>query len=147
MEKFDIVNERISDYKRYNYLGTLFSACIFLHIITKIIFNIFAKIPMPIDKWSVVDLVTCILNIGCFNIIGSITYDEVIDLDQKTKFDYYVIAVVILSWLRFFSYFLVLKSVSKLVLTLIQILYDTIAFTFITGCYLFFAGTLYCILF
>lgn len=80
MEQKDIINERIDDYKKVNYLGTLFSACILLHVITKIVFNVFAKIPMPIDKWTIVDCITCILNIGCFNVIGSITYEKVVDL-------------------------------------------------------------------
>ena len=33
----------------------------------------FAEIKMPIDKWTMIDVATAILNIFCFNIIGSVT--------------------------------------------------------------------------
>jgi hypothetical protein len=50
---------------------------------------------------------------------------------QKQNVDFYVAAVVVFSWLRYFAYFLVIKSVSKLLNTLLKMLWDTISFVFL----------------
>jgi hypothetical protein len=55
------------------------------------------------------DLVTSMFNIVCFNVIGKTQPEAILDLTKKATLDYYVIAVVIVSWMRFFSYFLVIK--------------------------------------
>lgn len=38
--------------------------------------------------------------------------------ETKQVLDYYVIAVTICSWVRFFAYFLVIREISKLIMTL-----------------------------
>lgn len=102
---------------------------------------------MPIDKWSIIDLLCSMFNIVCFNMIGSITPDKIIDQKEKENLDYYVIAVVILSWLRFFGYFLMIRQISKLIMTLVKMLYDSISFIFIVSCYLLVASTIFTMLF
>ena len=61
--------------------------------------------------------------------------------------DYYVIAVVIVSWLRFFGYFLVIRSISKLLSTLIKMVFDAVSFVLITSSYLLLMGTVFTTLF
>jgi hypothetical protein len=68
-------NTNIEIYNSFNYYGTMFSATIFLHLIQKLIFNLFATFKMPIDKWTIIDLITACLNLLCFNIIGGVTPD------------------------------------------------------------------------
>ena len=46
-----------------------------------------------------------------------------------------MILVLAISWLRFFVYLLVVESISKLLLTLIEMIEDTISFIFIVSCY------------
>lgn len=130
-----------------NYLGTLFSATLVLHLITKLIFNIFAKVKMPLDMWTIIDFICSAFNIICFNVIGSVTPSQIIDPLQKQKLDYYVIAVVVVSWFRFFGYFLMIRSISKLVMTLIKILYETLNFIFIVICWLLLMATVFTMLF
>lgn len=77
------LEERIVEYRGVNYLGTLFSASLFIHLIAKVIFNLLAKMKMPLDQWTIVDCVTAFFNIVCFNVIGSVTPEQVKDIDQK----------------------------------------------------------------
>lgn len=113
------------EYGRVNYLGTLFSASLFFHLLAKLLFNLIAEIKMPLDLWTIIDVLCSVFNIACFNTIGSITPPDIRDpitgevSPVKATLDYYVIAVVIVSWLRFFSYFLVIRRISKLIMTLV----------------------------
>ena len=89
-------------------MGTAFSAALFMSIIAKSLFNLVAEVKMPLDLWTTIDAVSSILNILAFNIIGKAKPEDIIDYQRKASLDYYVIAVLILSWIRFFSYFLVI---------------------------------------
>lgn len=55
--------------------------------------------------------------------------------------------MVIVGWARFFGYFLMIRQISKLIMTLIRMLVDTISFVFIVVCYLLLVSTIYTILF
>jgi hypothetical protein len=47
-----------------------------------------------------------------------------------------MIFVLCICWLRFFTYFLVIRDISKLLLILIAMIGDTIAFMFIVCCFI-----------
>jgi hypothetical protein len=66
---------------------------------------------------------------------------------KKETLDYYVIAVVIVSWMRFFGYFLVIRNISKLLSTLIKMVYDGLSFILIVSSYLLLMSTVYTTLF
>lgn len=55
---------------------------------------------------------------------------------MKDIMDYFMIIVLTASWLRFFMYFLVIRTISKLLLTLIEMVEDTLSFIFIVSCYI-----------
>jgi len=46
-----------------------------------------------------------------------------------------MIIVLLVTWLRFFAYFLVIRQISKLLLTLISMITDTLSFLFIFTCF------------
>lgn len=48
---------------------------------------------------------------------------------------------VTITWFRFFSYFLMVRRVSKLFITLMEMLQSTLSFLFLIGCYLTIMGT------
>ena len=75
---------------------------------TKIIFNLFVKIKMPIDVWTAIDGLCGILNMICFSKIRKIQPENILNSEEKSRFDYFLIAIVIVAWIRFFSYFLVI---------------------------------------
>ena len=66
---------------------------------------------------------------------------------RKQIIDYYVILVLVLSWLRFFAYFLIIQSISKLLMTLLRMVQDTVSFLFIGVCYLMIAASVFTIFF
>jgi fucose 4-O-acetylase-like acetyltransferase len=47
-----------------------------------------------------------------------------------------MILVLCVSWLRFFVYFLVVRNISKLILTLLAMIGDTLSFMFIVSCFI-----------
>lgn len=125
----------------------MFSGTLFIHIVGKFIYNLFADLKMPMDKWTIIDVFSCFLNIICFNVIGSITEEQLLDPAQKQILDYYVIVVVIVGWIRFFAYFLLIRFISKLMMTLIRMMRDTLTFLFISICYMLLASTVFMMLF
>lgn len=111
---------------------------------------------MPLDLWTITDIGCAFLNIICFQVIGSATpevivgttnADGTINLNQRYKLDYCVITVIIMSWLRFFTYFLVVGRISRLLMTLLRMVYDCIAFMFIFCSYILIAATIFTTLF
>ena len=142
-----LAKDKLLEYNKVNFYGTIFSATLVLHLITKFMFNLFVEVKIPLDKWSMIDLVCSFFNIICFNIIGKTQPESIIDPTKKETLDYYVIAVVIVSWLRFFGYFLVIRSISKLLSTLIKMLFDAISFVLIMSSYLLLMGTIFTTLF
>ena len=71
--------EKIKQYNSINYYGTLFSATLVLHLITKLIFNLCVEVKMPLDKWSTIDLLCSFFNIICFNVIGGTKPEAILD--------------------------------------------------------------------
>jgi hypothetical protein len=58
-----------------------------------------------------------------------------------------MIVVLIVSWLRFFSYFLVIRNVSKITLTLFMMLKEAMNFMLILACYFIIMTTVFATLF
>ena len=58
-----------------------------------------------------------------------------------------MILVLIISWLRFFSYFLVISKISKITLTLFMMLRETVNFMMILSCYMILMTTVFATLF
>jgi len=112
-----------------------------------LIFNFMAEVKLPPDKWTMIDIICAFLNIICFNLIGSVSPEQILNSSQKRTLDYYVILVVIFSWIRFFSYFLVVKSISRLMMTLIQMILAAMSFLFIFTCFMVISASMFTTLF
>ena len=82
------------------------------------------------------DTVSAILNIAAVALISYIKPSDLLDAFKKDMVDYFMILVLCVSWLRFFVYFLVVRSISKLLLTLVAMIGDTLAFMFIVVCFI-----------
>jgi hypothetical protein len=54
-----------------------------------------------------------------------------------------MIFVLILTWIRFLSLFLVIRSVSKILLTVYALIVDTLVFLLLAGCYLLIIASLF----
>lgn len=58
-----------------------------------------------------------------------------------------MIIVLLISWLRFFSYFLVINRISKITITLFRMLFDSLSFLLILLAYMLLATTIFATLF
>lgn len=77
------MEQAIADYNRYNYLGTIFSVALLFSVIEKAIFNFFAEVKLPLDRWTLIDIVTSFFNIVCFNYVGKATKDDILIQERK----------------------------------------------------------------
>ena len=108
---------------------------------------------MPLDIWTVIDFLCSICNIICFTLIRNMSSDKIRDpvtgeiSSKKLVYDIIIIVVVIVGWLRFFGYFLVIRRISKLIMTLVKMLSDTLSFIFLFSCYLILVTTVFTTLF
>lgn len=63
---------KIREYQLWNTYGILVSVAMMFYVITKVIFNIFASIKLPMDKWSLIDIFCAFTNIVCFLLLNRI---------------------------------------------------------------------------
>jgi hypothetical protein len=54
-----------------------------------------------------------------------------------------MLVVLFFSWLRCFAYFLLVRSISKLLLTLFEMIIDTLSFLLIFGCYMILTASVF----
>lgn len=146
-EQLAKVEENIEIYSRYNLLGSFFALTLIYSVICKAIFNWLSEVKLPLDKWTAIDLVTGVGTLICYNYTRYLTPEGILTPETKQTTDYYVVAVVIFAWLRLFSFFLVIRPISKLLMTLIRMLRDTMSFMFIVTCYLLLAASFFSTLF
>ena len=114
-----------------------------LSLVTRKIFNF--KIPpevnqITVDNFLFIDVLFAISSAGVFTYITSvIDYKVMMNEKQKDFIDYLVALVFGLSWIRFFQYFLIIPSISKMILTLISMLIDVNPFLSLMIIYLMFS--------
>lgn len=123
------------------------SLSFFINFINRLIYNAHTKKKILNDLWLYFDLLSGCVNIVAFNVVGNSDPESILDMYQKRAFDYYMILVLMVSWLRFFSYFLVISHISKITLTLFMMLKETIYFMMILGCYMILMATVFSTLF
>lgn len=70
-EKYLAVEEALAKYQFYYRIGIVFSASLFFHIAAKVVFNLTADIKMTVDKWTLIDIMSCLSNMYSLNIISN----------------------------------------------------------------------------
>jgi vacuolar-type H+-ATPase subunit I/STV1 len=130
-EKLSKIIESISKYINWNFLALFFSCSLLLQFFFKTLFNNFASKKIPYDKWTIMDTLCGSLNIIAVVAISNVKPEVLLNTVNKEILDYFMILVLCVCYLRFFTYFLVMKSLAKLLLILVAMLADTIAFLFI----------------
>jgi hypothetical protein len=119
----------------------------FLNFLCRVIFNTFSKVRLPMDLWMLFDIMAGVVNIGAFMIIGNATPASIYNENEKRFYDYYIIVVLIISWIRFFSYFLVVDTIGKITITLLRMIQETAYFLFIVISYFLLMATIFTTLF
>lgn len=65
----------------------------------------------------------------------------------KDILDYIMLAIILLQWGRFYLFFLMISELSKMILTFIAMVIDTIAFMFLVISYLVIAAAIFTTMF
>ena len=89
------------------------------------------------------DCINAILNIFSFEFVINVPVWVLLNTQYKYYIDYLMIVVLIVSWLRFFIYFLIVREISKMLLTIYEMLADTMSFIFIVVCYLLIVASVF----
>lgn len=89
-------------------------------------YNQYAKRKIDIDIWLYADMIAGIFNLVAFNIIGNANPQQILDVTYKTHLNYFMNVVIVMSWARYFSYFMILNTISKLTIILFKMIYDII---------------------
>jgi len=134
-------------YRKYNSAGTILSISYFITSICRVLYNSKTKKKIAFDLWLYFDIAAGIINIVAFNIVGNSAPERFLNVIDKRITDYYMIVVLIISWLRFFSYFLVFTHISKITLTLFMMLMETVYFMLVLGSYMLLMTTVFATLF
>lgn len=113
-----------------------------MQLLLRVCFNLCTKSKkVATDKWLLMDVVNAMLNVIAFQIVVAFPIPWFMDLNIKYNLDYLMIAVLVVSWLRFFIYFLLVREISQMLLTLYEMLADTLSFMFIVLCYMLIVGS------
>jgi len=81
------------------------------------------------------DAFMAVMYIIAVNLVASCDYKFLMDKYAKDDLDNFMVIVMFVSWVRFFFYFLMIKDISKLLLTMVAMLGSTTSFFIFLGCY------------
>lgn len=134
-----IIKQRFAEFNgwavyQYGICGTLI-----LNLVLLQIFNIRKKKGvnlLAIDKYVMMDIILALCSSCLFFLINQIDYNVMLDKSQKDIIDYMVATVFVIILVRPFLLFLVVPSVSKMLLTLVAMLYAVRGFGLLQICYL-----------
>ena len=73
----------------------------FFYVATKSIFNTFAEIQIPMDRWSVIDVFCAFTNISCLSLLGfTLQTKHIIDMESKFMYNMLQLMIVFATWGR-----------------------------------------------
>ena len=93
--------------------------------------------PIAMDPFMFTDLVYAISSSVLFGYITTQKFEFLLDKNTKNYVDWLVSIVIILAYMRLFILFLVIPSISKMLLTLLTMFKDVANFFIIMVCYIF----------
>lgn len=113
---------------------TIITNCSALYFLfCKIVFNICKKkektLSIRFDIWTQIDVCSALFSITTFRMISQSSIDQLDpSTDWKRMLNYMVTANAIFQYLRAFSFLLLIESLSKMIITFLNMLIDTLPF-------------------
>ena len=107
------IQTNIDKYKVLNMIGIVLSVALMSSQLFKILFNIFSSSYIPADRWTKAQFISAIVNMITFLILNNMKVTDIKNLKIKQFMDILIILVTLFTWLKFFSFFLVIKGVSN----------------------------------
>jgi len=100
-------------------------------------------IKVPIDKWTGIDLICAAASTAMMVMIKGATADVLMAERWKDYLDFLFVGTLTIQWARFFLFFLCVPAVSKMLLTLINMMLDTVSFLCLVLFYLIMASAIF----
>lgn len=120
-------------------------------IALKVLFNACSKpgkdYKVPYDKWTKLDLISAVATLVGFPLILQTSPADMMKEEVKDFLDYITLTLILLQWTRFYMFFLMISELSKMMLTFIAMVADTIAFMFIVIAYLIIVSAMFTTIF
>lgn len=132
-EGFD---KALKEFETYTMLGQITSFSCLMSVIGQLIFNSFSQYKVPFDKWALLDTCNAIFNTICFALF-TVLKPDLSNRETKEIFNWIQVVSILVTWARFLSFFLVIDSISKLMLTIVKMIVNAMTFMFVTACYIF----------
>ncbi|CAI2360713.1 unnamed protein product [Moneuplotes crassus] len=131
-DQYNYIEKDLESYLFYNnYLGFFFSVLAFYSFLMKIVFHFGSDLHLPIDKWTVCDILSIFINIICYAILAGLDYHSIIDTKTKEYYDWISILIVLGTWLRLTMYLLVIHAFSVVLNTLFKMVAAATSFMYI----------------
>lgn len=105
------------------------------YVLTKVLFNQFAVVSLPMDMWSNIDVLTAITNMVTLSFMATIKGQDIMS-QNKQGFNVMIVLMIVSTWMRLIGYCFVMESFSKLIVTIIEMLKSATTFLAIVLLYL-----------
>lgn len=102
---------------------------------------------VPIDKWQKMDVFFAGTSLALVLVLASLPIEMFENSTTKHWISYGVVGVSLIQYCRLLLYFLVVNSISKMLLTLVYMILDTIAFILLLCLWLFIMSIIFTTLF
>lgn len=112
------------------------SSSMIIYVFFKTVFNMYAQLPIPMDRWSVIDIFCATTNIICLSLIYTLSKQDLIDVTSKIKYNIFMLMTVFATWSRIVGIALVVPNFSELIMTIYVMLGSATTFLIIVGYYL-----------
>jgi len=124
--------------------GAIFSGILLYSVLMRVVFNFITVHKISIDLWTTCDLITGVVNLVALGILQ--TYEPPsTELYTQTHYNisFYMIAVIITNWARFFILFLIHSRVSPMISGLVHMISATLYFLCVLALYIFAASIVF----
>lgn len=132
-----LLQENYTKFILYCNIGLIIAISSILNVVSQQVFNLInSKRMMPFDKWSLIDSIAAVVNLIVLIVFYSFKPADFIGDQYRTEIILLNVIQIIVSWTRFISFFFVISSLSKLLLTLYKMLIACATYLLINMMYL-----------
>lgn len=129
-------------------VACIFSGSLIAQCVMKVIFNINTdKVSVPIDKWTISDFACGVLNLVANLFYMHISPAELTKDTSENALNYFMIFVLVVTWVRFMMLFLLHRIISKTILILKGVFIETLSFLLLFGIYLLIVASIFTVVF
>ena len=97
-------------------IGLIF--LVIIYIIQRVFFNMITRQPQRYEIWFYTDIVVSIVILTGMLFLRTMRLSEMLTTATKEPFDLTIAVIVVITWFRFFNFFLLVPRLARLIVTL-----------------------------